>query len=257
MKVYLYITKQKQALALYKPYRDALTALPDITSKLEDADTLLILGAWSRQGARLARRARRMGIPYTLCPLGDLSPESSRRPWLKRGLQALAYQRRMTRGAALVLATTPLEQQSLARAGLTGQAALLRYFAYSSLTTQDAQMDSLDGQQAAVLARHEQQKAEAIARQTEHPIARQLLQIKSRMPHQNIPQSYLDKLHGLLYAEGYDEDALCAELHRLGLSAYAAAVFQVMSERTGLTEGFMPLPAQKSRKSKEILRFVK
>ncbi len=43
----------------------------------------------------------------------------------------------------------------------------------------------------------------------------------------------------------------------LKLSSYAAAVFQVMTEKTGLTEGFMPLPAKKSRKSKEILKYVK
>ena len=40
-------------------------------------------------------------------------------------------------------------------------------------------------------------------------------------------------------------------------SAYAASVFQAMTDKTGLTEGFMPLPAKKGRKSKEILKYVK
>lgn len=96
-----------------------------------------------------------------------------------------------------------------------------------------------------------------IAAQTKEPIIAQILQIKSRMPHQNIPQNYLDSLHTLLYADNYDEDAINEELKTLKLSSYAAAVFQAMTEKTGLTEGFMPLPAKKSRKSKEILRYVK
>ena len=57
--------------------------------------------------------------------------------------------------------------------------------------------------------------------------------------------------------KNYDEDAINEELGKLKLADYAAAVFQAMTEKTGLTEGFMPLPAKKSRKSKEILRYVK
>lgn len=30
-----------------------------------------------------------------------------------------------------------------------------------------------------------------------------------------------------------------------------------MTDKTGLTEGFMPIPAKTGRKSKEILKFVK
>ena len=107
------------------------------------------------------------------------------------------------------------------------------------------------------LSDYEQRKAEAIAKQTEQPIIAQIMQIQSRMPHQNIPQSYLDDLHTLLYADNYDEDAINEELRKLKLEDYAAAVFQAMTDKTGLTEGFMPLPAKKSRKSKEILRYVK
>lgn len=89
-----------------------------------------------------------------------------------------------------------------------------------------------------------------IAAQTKEPIIAQILQIKSRMPHQNISQNYLDSLHTLLYADNYDEDAINEELQTLKLSGYAAAVFQAMTEKTGLTEGFMPLPAKKAEKAR-------
>ena len=106
------------------------------------------------------------------------------------------------------------------------------------------------------LAIFEQQKAEAIAAQTKQAIIAQIMQIKSRMPHQNIPQRSLDDLHTLLYADDYDEDAIKQELAEKKLSSYAASVFQTMTDKTGLTEGFMPI-LKKGRKSKEILKFVK
>ncbi len=48
-------------------------------------------------------------------------------------------------------------------------------------------------------------------------IIAQIMQIQSRMPHQNIPQKYLDDLHTLLYADDYDEDAINEELRKLKL----------------------------------------
>ena len=70
-------------------------------------------------------------------------------------------------------------------------------------------------------------------------------------------KKYIDELHTLLYADNYDEDAIHAELAKLKLEMYAAAVFDAMTEKTGLTEGFMPLPARKGRKSRQILKYIK
>ena len=44
---------------------------------------------------------------------------------------------------------------------------------------------------------YEKRKAEAIAAKTDEPIIAQIMQIKSRMPHRNIPQKYIDDLHTL------------------------------------------------------------
>mgnify|MGYP000726944799 FL=1 len=45
---------------------------------------------------------------------------------------------------------------------------------------------------------YEKRKAEAIAAKTDEPIIAQIMQIKSRMPHRNIPQKYIDDLHTYL-----------------------------------------------------------
>ncbi len=257
MKVYLFISKEKKMQKMYLPYIEALCQQFDTTKDLTDADIMLILGAWTIKGAQLARQARKMGIPYIVCPLGDISNRNCHNPYLKRRLQTMGYQKTMYRNASLIIATTPKEKDYLSTLNWNKSVRLIRYFGYSHLTTEECMIEDWNGVNATTLSNLELHKAEVIASQTKNPIIAQIMQIKSRMPHQNIPQKYLDDLHTLLYADDYDEDAINEELDRLKLSKYAAAVFQAMTEKTGLTEGFMPQPALKGRKSKEILKYVK
>ena len=257
MKVYLYISKQKKTQKMYLPYMEALGKKLDITHQLADADIVMILGAWTMQGAQLAKKSRKMGIPYMVCPLGDISERNRKNPHFKRSLQSLMYQKTMFQKANLIIATTPMEKNYLAKLGWNKNITLIRYFGYSHLTSEIAMLDNWTETNASTLSGFEQHKAEMIAAQTQDPIIAKILQIKSRMPHQNIPQNYLDDLHTLLYADNYDEDAINEKLKALKLSSYAAAVFQAMTEKTGLTEGFMPLPGKRSRKSKEILKYIK
>jgi len=257
MKVYLFISKQKKLPKMYLPYIDALNRKLDITHSLVDADIVLILGAWTMKGARLASKSRKMGIPYIVCPLGDISERNRKNPHIKRSLQTAMYQKTMYQKAELVIATTPMEQEYLTKLNWNQSISLIRYFGYSQLTSESAMMEDWNDSETSTLADFERRKAEAIADQTQEAIVAQIMQILSRMPHKNIPQKYMDDLHTLLYADDYDEDVINEELTKLKLSDYAASVFQAMTERTGLTEGFMPLPAKKGRKSKEILKYVK
>lgn len=110
MKVYLFISKEKKLLKMYEPYTEAMSQKLDITDKLTDADVVLILGAWTMLGAQLARKSRKMGIPYIVCPLGDVSERNCKNPWLKRSLQTACYQKSMYSKADLLIATTPLEK---------------------------------------------------------------------------------------------------------------------------------------------------
>ncbi len=257
MKVYLYIKQKKRKVAMYKAYFEALSQSLDVSPTLEDADIVLLFGAWSTEEARVARRAARMGIPYVLCPLGDVSPRNNANPYMVRNLQTACFQKAMCCRADLQVATTPMEYAYLQKLGWNKSLLLIRYFSYSKLTTPETMVGEWKEVCSAVLNAFEERKTKAIAAKTEDAIVAQILQIESRMPHKNIPQHYLDDLHTLLYADNYDEDAVCHELARLKLAAYAASVFEVMSVKTGLTEGFMPLPAHEGRKSREILAYVK
>lgn len=256
MKVYLFVSKQKKLFKMYQPYLDSLSKQLDITQQMKDADIVLILGAWTMKGAQVARKSRKMGIPYIVCPLGDLSERNCKNPHLMRSLQILIYQKKMYKEANLLIATSPMEKTYLEKLAWNKRISLIRYFAYSHLTSENVMAEDWYQADTSTLTSFEQRKAEAIAAKTQDAIIAQIMQIQSRMPHQNIPQQYLDDLHTLLYADNYDEDALNQELGKLKLSDYAASVFQVMTEKTGLTEGFMPLPAKKGRLSKEIQKYV-
>ena len=257
MKVYLFISKTKKLLKMYLPYTEAISQQLDTTKQLADADIVLILGAWTMEGAQLARKSRKMGIPYIVCPLGDISERNYKNPKFKRSLQSFFYQKTMYQKANLIIASTPMEKAYLAKLGWNKNISLIRYFGYSHLTTEGATMEDWANANTTTLDDFEHRKAEAIAAKTKEAIVAQILQIQSRMPHKNIPQKYIDNLHTLLYADNYDEDAINKEFENLKLSSYAASVFQAMTDKTGLTEGFMPLPAKKGRKSKEILKYLK
>ena len=242
---------------MYTPYIEALRQGLDITKDIVDADIVVILGAWTIKGAHLAKKSRRMGIPYITCPLGDISERNTKNPRMKRCFQKVLYQKKMYKQAELLVATTPMEESYLVRNKWNKSIALIRYFGYSHLTTEKDMLENWMEAEKNVFTDFEQRKTEAIAAITHDAIIAQILQIKSRMPHKNIPQKYLDDLHTLLYADDYDEDAIYAEMSKLKLTDYASSVFQAMTEKTGLTEGFMPLPAKEGRKSREILKYVK
>lgn len=257
MKVFLFISKQKKTLSMYLPYFEALNKKLDITRNMADADIVLLLGAWTMKGARLAKKSRKMGIPYIVCPLGDISERNRKNPHLRRILQTCSYQKAMYKHAELLIATTPMERNYLMKLGWNSRITPISYFGYTQLTNEIAMVHDWNTANNSTLVGFEKRKAEAIDKRTQQPIIAQILQIQSRMSHKYIPQKYLDDLHTLLYADNYDEDAICEELSKQKLTNYAASVFQAMTEKTGLTEGFMPLPAKKGRKSREILSYVR
>ena len=106
MKVYLFISNHKKLLKMYLPYIEALNKQLDITNNLVDADIVLIIGAWTWQGAQIAKKAKQMDIPYIVCPLGDISERNCKNPYLKRSLQQSMYQKAMYAKANLIVATT-------------------------------------------------------------------------------------------------------------------------------------------------------
>ncbi len=257
MKIKLHISKAKSKVESCQLLAAALNQDTDVVEKLEDADVLIIIGCWNHHSSSLAGDAKNMGIPFVVVPWGDVSRWNLKKPFLKRKIQKHFYQKRIFKNASGVIATTPMEKEYLAKRKWIHNVDLVRNWLYSSFVTEEDTIKGISTVCHQAWDAFEVEKAEKIAKKTKDAICQQLLQIKSRMPHHNIPISYFKKLHTLLYADNYDEDNLNDEIDRLHLTSFAQAVFQVMSMKTGLSEGFMPIPAKKNHIAKKIEKYSK
>ena len=80
MNVYLFIDRRKKSVDVHGEYAQLLREGCEAADTLAEADVVHLLGAWSFKAARIARRARRMGIPYMVTPLGAVSPWNRTHP---------------------------------------------------------------------------------------------------------------------------------------------------------------------------------
>ncbi|MCH3993570.1 MAG: glycosyl transferase family 1 [Prevotella sp.] len=261
MKIYLYDNRFVSKIDIWRDYM-ALVRGCHRTDQLSEADLVHILGVWDHKASRLARKAREMGIPYVISPLGGLSSWNLYHPHLKRRFQRSCYQKAMVRKADAVIVTTPLEMQFLRKLKWNYQLYRIPNPILAQFFSESDMRSKMDEVYEKVLARHEEIKAELIRKRSgedtpEHIILRQLLQIHSRMPHRNIPQTYLDALQTLLHDTDYDDDILAEELKEQKILKFSRRIFQVMTTRTGLTEGFMPVESLNDRKVKRILSYCR
>ena len=80
MNVYLFIDRRKKSVDVHGEYAQLLREGCETADTLAEADVVHLLGAWSFKAARIARCARRMGIPYMVTPLGAVSPWNRTHP---------------------------------------------------------------------------------------------------------------------------------------------------------------------------------
>lgn len=257
MRVYAILSKSKSDTGLYLPYITAIRQYLDVVDNLYDADVALLMGAWSYRLSRVASRARRVGVPCVMIPLGDLSAWNRTHPHSSRFLQRWFYQAGMARKSECLIATTPMEKENLLALSWNEDVRLVRYPLYTRMTNDQLMTDGLRVISESVLQTFEERREAQVAGMTDNAICRQILRISLRMPHRNIPKGYLDQLHAMLRADDYDEDVLAAEMDKLRLSPFAAALFHVMREQTGLTEGFMPIPDKKGKLVKRIQGYLR
>ncbi len=257
MKVYANINKAKNDTGIYLPYITAIGQYLDVADNLYDADIILLLGGWSYRQARIAARARHIGVPYIMIPFGDFSDWTRCHPLSSRFLQRSFYQVNMARKSECLIATTPLEKENLVSLAWNEDVRMVRYSAYTRMTNDQLMTDGIRIISKSVLQACEERLDKEFAGMSDSSICQQILRISKRMPHRNIPVSYLERLHTLLLADNYDEDALEEEMRKLRITDFAAALFHVMREQTGLTEGFMPIPYKKGKLANRIKSYLR
>lgn len=257
MRIYISASSTKSQGLLYQAYKEIVEQRLGKADNLYQSDVALLLGGWDYKLSRVARKAKRIGVPYVIVPLGDLSPWNLKHPlsrwWLKKG----CYQKTLTREAACLVATTPMERGQLLKLDWQRDVRLVRYPIYTKIATAQTLAEGIDTICRTALAEHERRLETQIADMSDDPICRQLLAIYARIPHRDIPREAIEKLHQLLMADNYDEDLLAKEIGQLRLTNFSASLFQSMRDITQLTEGFMPLPPKEGKLAKRISQYVR
>lgn len=290
MKVYFYMSPRLKKYPFHEAYFDVLSQ-GDHAASLAEADVVHLFGTWDHHLETIAREARSMGIPYVLTPMGGISPWNMKKPTTRRPLQRLCYLRSLVRHAGAVITTTPMEKAYVMKTKWNPRTVCIANSIFTHHISHEEMIAENTEAQHDVLEKYEADKAASIAKEVvkvlsdeltaerifleekseeaptapqatadhytaEQAILRQIVQIHSRMPHRNIPHSYLDELHRLLNETDYDEDLLDATLKRMKLLSFARQLFEVMAQATGLTEGFMPVEAKKGHTEKLIREYV-
>ncbi len=268
MKVKFYITNKKRRVDFIADYVSTLKARFDMASDLSDADMLLVFGIWDYSASRLARKALRMGIPYIAVPLGDLSAWNLRTPLASRAMQTVLFANRLVRHAQGLIATNHAEKKRLDEIKWNRHVSLVTDYLFSSSTDQETMVGDYRNVMDRVLEKYDDNtrrlaraRADAIAQNSddtpEKRLLFQLMLIKGRMPHENVPSGQLEKMYTLLMADDYDEDTLCLLIHRARLDAFAASLWHVLAQLHQLGEGFMPSPPADDRLSRRIASYVR
>ena len=247
----------------------------DSESPLSDADVLHIMGCWDKKAARLAGKARKMGIPYLVCALGGISPWNMSVPKLKRAWQRMSYVKTMLSQADAILTFTQMEFDYHVK--LKWNKHIFRI--PNALFTRQITLQEMSENTAKVyeklMADHEEKTAKLIAdklaksrAKEKHPhdeaeieaetkVVSQIMLIHLRMAHKNIPADYVTTLHHLLNDTEYSDDIVAEMLKKQKLYGYSRSLFATMNRKTHLTEGFMPMPAKDDRLAKEIEKYIK
>ncbi len=87
-------------------------------------------------------------------------------------------------------------------------------------------------------------------------ISRNLLYAQYLYQRGNIPQKFLDTLTALMTASNYNEDTMTEVLKLIQLDVFTQHLEYVMMEKSGLTEGFMPIIFKKDNTSVKMLDIV-
>lgn len=290
MKVFFYMSPRLKKYSFHEDYFKVLSE-GDHVATLAEADVVHLFGTWDHRLATIARKAQRMGIPYVLTPMGGISPWNMKKPATRRPLHRLCYLRSLVRHAGAVITTTPMEKAYVLktkwnlRTVCIANSIFTHHISDTEMLAEHAEahrdvLEKYEADKAAVIAKKVvralsdeltaeriflEEKSEVAPKEpqnsadhytAEQAILRQIVQIHSRMPHRNIPHSYLDELHRLLNETDYDEDLLDATLKRMKLLPFARQLFEVMTQATGLTEGFMPAEAKKGHTEKLIREYL-
>ena len=244
--------------AIFRKTKDALVAELEKDDSIiltdENPDIVHIIGAWNASSVKTANDAIKRYIALVYTPLGSLSP------WYK---PASSHVKLATKATATV-ASGAMEQELL-----SGQEKNNLHLILNAVTTATTTPEEMaDGYKAIykdaiettdiTLWNEVDRRIKMVNEQDKCilEICRNLLYAKYLYQRRNIPHKFLDKLVALMTDSNYNEDTMVEILKFIRLDVFTQHLEYVMMEKSGLTEGFMPIIYKQDKVSDKMLDLV-
>lgn len=220
----------------------------------ENPDVVHIIGAWNASSASVANDAIKRFIALVYTPLGTLSP------WYKPASSHV----RLSAKATATVASGTMEQKLLGERDNTNLHLILN--AITTATTTAEEMAS--GYKAVyreatekndVTLWNEVNRRIGLLKEKDgaiQEICKNILYAQYLYRRRNIPHKFLGKLSTLMTGSNYNEDTMTEVLRLIKLDTFTQRLEYVMLEKSGLTEGFMPIIYKKDKVSEQMLDLV-
>ena len=232
----------------------------DVILTDENPDIIHAFGSWNAHVRSIIELSYKKHIPIVLSPLSGLQP------WNMRSKAMGAREERQSvRRASAVHAFNKMELTKLQKLSWNNNVFLVRSCVTTNRVSAEEMTKGLFEQYRHIIDLHDQQERDNIKARIEgagcndsamKQIATILLYTHYHYVRGGIPQRLLYDLSQQLTGLNYNEDDFCALLVSLGIADFASSLFQVASEKSTLTEGFMPLPATDNKLTRQIREMI-
>ncbi len=233
---------------------DQFSRVKAVVLTAENPDILHVVGGWDANSMKLARHATQCHIPYIHTPLGTLSP------WLR----PTVGQQRLSSSAHALVASGLMEQKLLLKYNIERLQLILNpvitslttqtEMAYAYLTAYERNTSSND----TTIIENIDNKMRLLNEGDENIVAicRYLLYAQYLCQKQNIPLTFLHELTQAMVNADYDEEHFADVLDLMNLYDFTQRLEYVLSQKSTLTEGFMPIPFLNDKEARDMLKIV-
>ena len=224
-------------------------------------DIIHVFGAWNMAAAIKIKQARKQLIPVVYSPMGMLSPWVKKENCIVKSAQLAVFQHHMLCHATSVVAWGQQEIDAIRHMEKSVRIHQVANPVISNATTAAQMVANMVQVYEQSISAHDtnirqQIEAKLDKRQINDAAMRsimfELCYMRYLFHRRNIPQARLQSYAQLLIATDVDEEKLEALLYETHLHKFMESLEAVMEAHTNLTEGFMPIPAEQNKLSKQI-----
>lgn len=265
MRIELFIPKAIDRDKLCHQYvemlRAGLTEQYKANVDMPHPDVIHVFGAWNMSAAMKIKQASKLLIPVVYSPLGMLAPWVKSENGMAKSAQMATFQRDMLRHATSVVSWGKQEIDAIRNMEKSVSIHQIANAIVSNATTPSQMVTDMMQVYEQAMAHHDKKiRLEIEARLDKlqvndaniRSVAFELCYMRYLFHRGNIPKAKMQSYAQLLIATNFDEEKMEALLNDMHLYKFMESLEAVMEIHTSLTEGFMPIPAELNKLSKQI-----